>query len=48
MGKNPPADAGDVIDSGVGKMPWKSAWQSTPVLLPRESHRQRSLASYSP
>ena len=23
-------------------------WQSTPVLLPGESHGQRSLASYSP
>ena len=23
-------------------------WQATPVLLPRKSHRQRSLAGYSP
>ena len=23
--------------------PWRRAWQSTPVRLPRESHRQRSL-----
>ena len=24
------------------------AWQPTPVFLPEESHRQRSLAGYSP
>ena len=32
----------------VGKIPWRRAWQSTPVFLPRESHGQRSLESYSP
>ena len=32
----------------VGKIPWRRAWQPTPVLLPGESHGQRSLASYSP
>ena len=32
----------------VGKMPWRSEKQSTPVFLPRESHGQRSLAGYSP
>ena len=26
------------------KIPWRSAWQPTPVFLPRESHRQRNLA----
>ena len=26
----------------------RKAWQPTPVLLPRESHGQRSLAGYSP
>ena len=26
----------------VGKIPWRRAWQSTPVLLPRESHGQGS------
>ena len=26
---------------------WRRAWQSTPVFLPGESHRQRSLAGYS-
>ena len=32
----------------VGKIPWKRAWQSTPVFLPGESHGQRSLAGHSP
>ena len=27
---------------------WRREWQSTPVLLPGESHGQRSLAGYSP
>ena len=31
----------------VRKMPWKRAWQPTPVFLPRESHGQRSLMGYS-
>ena len=26
----------------VGKTPWRRAWQPTPVLVPRESHGQRS------
>ena len=29
-------------------MPWRRAWQPTPVFLPREFHGQRSLAGYSP
>ena len=33
---------------GVGKIPWRRAWQPTPVFLPGESHGQRSLAGYSP
>ena len=32
----------------VGKIPWRRAWQPTPVLLPGESHGQRSLVGYSP
>ena len=32
----------------VGKIPWRRAWQNTPVHLPRESHGPRSLAGYSP
>ena len=31
------------FDAGVGKIPWRRAWQPTPVFLPRESHGQRSL-----
>ena len=32
----------------VRKIPWKRAWQPTPVFLPGTSHGQRSLAGYSP
>ena len=32
----------------VEKIPWRRAWQRTPVFLPGESHGQRSLAGYSP
>ena len=28
-------------------LPWRGAWQPTPVFLPREFHGQRSLAGYS-
>ena len=34
------------FNSRVGKIPWKRAWQPTPVFLPGESHGQRSLADY--
>ena len=30
------------------KIPWRRAWQPTPVVLPRESHGLRSLLGYSP
>ena len=36
------------LDPWVGKIPWRKKWQPTPVFLPGESHRQRSLAGYSP
>ena len=36
------------FDPWVGKIPWRRAWQPTPVFLPRESHGQRSLVGYSP
>ena len=36
------------FDPWVGKIPWKRAWQPTPVFLPGKSHGQRSLAGYSP
>ena len=29
-------------------MPWRRAWQPTPIFLPGESHRKRSLVGYSP
>ena len=32
----------------VGKILWRREWQPTPVFLPGESHRQRSLAGCSP
>ena len=50
--ENLPANAGDIMrpwfDPWVGKIPWRRAWQPTPVSLPRESHGQRSLVGYSP
>ena len=36
------------FDPWVKKMPWRRAWQPTPVFLPGESHGQRSLVGYSP
>ena len=33
---------------GQEDFPWRRKWQPTPVLLPGESHGQRSLADYSP
>ena len=36
------------LDPWVGKIPWRRAWQPTPVFLPGESHGQRSLEGYSP
>ena len=35
------------LDFWVGKIPWRRAWQLTPVFLPGESHGQRSLVGYS-
>ena len=47
-----PAHAGGMkwrgFDSWAEKIPWKRAWQSTPVFLPGESHGERSLVGYSP
>ena len=43
--------AGDMrprFNPWVGKVPWRRAWQPTPVFLLGESHGQRSLAGYSP
>ena len=35
------------FDPWVRKIPWRRKWQPTPLFLPRESHRWRSLADYS-
>ena len=39
--KNPPANAGDArnveFNPWVRKIPWRRAWQPTPVFLPGES-----------
>ena len=44
MVKNLPA----IRETLVGKIPWRRAWQPTPVFLPGEFHGQRNLAGYSP
>ena len=36
------------FDPWVEKIPWRTAWKPTPVLLPGESNGQRSLVGYSP
>ena len=50
--KSPPANAGNIKDLGlsprVGKIPWRRAWQPTPVFMPGKSQGQRNLVNYSP
>ena len=51
--KNPVANASDVRERcrfhpWVRKIPWRKAWQPTPVFFPGESHGQRTLMCYSP
>ena len=36
------------MDPWVEKIPWRTAWHPTPVLLPGKSHGQRSLVGCSP
>ena len=36
------------FDPWVGKMPWRKAWQPTPIFLPAESPRTEELEDYSP
>ena len=36
------------FDPWVRKIPWRRAWQPTPVFLPGESHGQRSLVGCGP
>ena len=49
--KNLLANAGDVkrlwFDPWIRKIPWKRAWQPTPVFLPGKSLGQRSLSGYN-
>ena len=46
--KNPPAMQETWVWSLGWEIPWRREWQPTPVVLPGESHGQRSLESYSP
>ena len=46
--KNPPASAGCEFNTRLRKIPRRRKWLPIPVILPGESHGQRSLASYSP
>ena len=46
--KNLPGMQDPGFDSWIEKIPWKRAWQPTPVFLPGESHGPRSLLGYSP
>ena len=43
MVKNLPAGRRPGFHPWVGKIPWRRAWHPTPVFLPGEIHRQRSL-----
>ena len=36
------------FDPWVRKIPWRRAWQPTPVFLPGESPGQRNLVGYGP
>ena len=49
MVKNSLANAGDMGSvPQVRKIPWRRAWQPTPVFLPGEFPGQRGLANYGP
>jgi len=52
VGKDSACNAGNAgrckFGPQVGKIPWKRAWQPTPVFLPGECPGQRSLVGYSP
>jgi len=52
VGKVSTCNAGDAgrheFNPWVRKIPWRRAWQPTPVFLLGESHGQRSLVGYSP
>ena len=49
--KKLPANEGNMrhgFSLWVGKIPWRRAWQPTPVFLPGESHGWKSLVGYGP
>ena len=46
--KNLPAKQETWVPSLGRKIPWRRKWHPTPVLLPGESHAQRSMAGCSP
>ena len=48
MVKNLPAVRETQYNPWVRKIPWRRKWQTTPVFLPGEFHRQKSLTGYSP
>ena len=52
MGKESTCDVGDIGDMGSipvsERSPGGGKWQPTPVVLPGESHGQRSLVGYNP
>ena len=43
-----PGNTRDAFDPWVRKIPWRRAWQPTPVSMPGESHGQGSLVGYTP
>ena len=38
----------EVQDTWVRKIPWRRAWQPTPVFLPGKLQGQRSMVGYTP
>ena len=47
-GKESTCNAGELgLIPGLVKIHWRRAWQPTPVILPEESHGQRSLVGCS-
>ena len=49
VGEESSCNAGDLASiPGLGRSPWRKAWQPTPVFLPGESYEQRNLVGYSP
>ena len=47
-GKESAYNVGDLVQSLVGKIPWRRERQPTSVCLLGESNRQRSLVGYNP